>query len=93
MVVYRFTPVDIDHCECDITWLVNGDAKEGEDYEKARLTWLWDITTLADKRIIEDNARGVLSRYYEPGPLSKMEAYTWKFISWYLRAIRWADPA
>jgi Rieske 2Fe-2S family protein len=88
VVIYRFTPLSMDQCECDITWLVNGDAEEGKDYDKARLTWLWDVTTLADKRIIEHNARGVKSRYYEPGPYSMMEEYTWKFNAWYLAAIR-----
>ncbi len=88
VVIYRFTPVSLGKSECDITWLVNADAEEGRDYDKARLTWLWDITTLADKRIIEYNAEGVNSRFYKPGPYSKMEEYTWKFMSWYLQAIR-----
>jgi len=88
VVIYRFTPVSVGESECDITWLVNGDAEEGKDYDKGRLTWLWDVTTQADKRIIEHNAEGVNSRYYEPGPYSKMEEYTWKFTSWYLQAIR-----
>ena len=88
VVIYRFTPVSLDKSECDITWLVNGDAEECKDYDKAALTWLWDVTTLADKRIIEYNAEGVKSRFYEPGPYSKMEEYTWKFMSWYLQAIR-----
>jgi Rieske 2Fe-2S family protein len=88
VVIYRFTPVSLNQSECDITWLVNGDAEEGKDYDKARLTWLWDVTTAADKRIIEYNAEGVNSRFYEPGPYSKMEEFTWKFMSWYLQAIR-----
>jgi len=88
VVIYRFTPLSVDHSECDITWLVRGDAEEGADYDKAALTWLWDITTLADKRIIECNSDGVKSRFYTPGPYSKMEENTWKFISWYLAAIR-----
>jgi len=88
VVIYRFTPVSLHESECDITWLVNGDAVEGEDYDKARLVWLWDITTVADKRIIENNAAGVNSRYYVPGPLSNMEDYTWKYMSWYLNAIK-----
>ena len=88
VVIYRFTPVSLGKSECDISWLVNGDAEEGKDYDKKRLTWLWDVTTLADKRIIEYNSEGVSSRYYEPGPYSEMEEYTWKFKSWYLRAIR-----
>lgn len=88
VVIYRFTPVSINQSECDITWLVRGDAQEGKDYVKKDLTWLWDITTVADKRIIENNAAGVNSRFYEPGPYSAMEVYTWKFMSWYLQAIK-----
>ena len=88
VVIYRFTPVSVNRSECNISWLINGDAEEGRDYDKARLTWLWDVTTLADKRIIEYNAEGVNSRYYEPGPYSDMEEYTWKFMSWYLQAIK-----
>ena len=30
IVIYRFTPVSLDKSECDITWLVNGDAVEGQ---------------------------------------------------------------
>lgn len=88
VVIYRFTPVSLDKSECDITWLVNGDAEEGKDYDKDKLIWLWDVTTDADKRIIENNAKGVNSRYYVPGPLSQMEDYTWKFMSWYLQTIK-----
>ncbi len=88
VVIYRFTPVSLHKSECDISWLVNGDAVEGEDFDKDRLVWLWDVTTAADKRIIEYNAEGVSSRYYEPGPLSEMEDYTWKYLSWYLQTIR-----
>jgi len=88
IVLYRFTPVSLDRSECDITWLVNGDAEEGRDYDKAKLTWLWDVTTVADKRIIEYNAAGVNSRYYQPGQLSVMEDFLGSFISWYLDTIR-----
>lgn len=88
VVIYRFTPVSLHESECDITWLVTGDAEEGKDYNKDELIWLWDVTTDADKRIIENNAKGVNSRYYVPGPLSQMEDYTWTFMSWYLQAIK-----
>ncbi len=87
-VLYRFTPVTINTSECDITWLVRGDAVEGRDYDRDRLTWLWDITTLADKAIIEHNQQGVNSRYYVPGPLSSMENFAWSFLSWYLETMR-----
>jgi Rieske 2Fe-2S family protein len=91
VVVYRFTPLSVDRAECDITWLVNGDAEEGRDYDRDQLTWLWDVTTHADKTIIERNQEGVNSRYYSPGPLSTWEGYTWKFLSWYLDIMRRRD--
>ena len=88
VVIYRFTPVSLQVSECDITWLVNGDAVEGKDYDRHQLIWLWDVTTAADKRIIEYNSEGVNSRYYQPGPLSAMEVFTGEFQRWYLQAIK-----
>jgi Rieske 2Fe-2S family protein len=87
VVIYRFTPVSIDRTDCDITWLVRGDAEEGVDYTRERVTWLWDVTTHQDKQITEHNAKGVQSRFYVPGPLSSMENYEWKFLEWYLQTI------
>jgi Rieske 2Fe-2S family protein len=88
VVIYRFTPLTLDTADCDITWLVRADAEEGKDYDRDRLTWLWDVTTHADKAIIERNQQGVNSRFYVPGPLSTWEDYTWKFLSWYLETLR-----
>lgn len=87
VVIYRFIPLTADTSECDITWLVNGDAVDGIDYDKSRVTWLWDVTTEADKFIIEHNQQGVNSRYYEPGPYSEMEEFTDRFVSWYLECV------
>jgi Rieske 2Fe-2S family protein len=88
VVIYRFTPLTVDTADCDITWLVRDDAEEGKDYDIKKLTWLWDVTTHADKTIIERNQQGVNSRYYVPGPLSNWEDYTWKFLSWYIHAMK-----
>ena len=87
-VIYRFTPTGPDASECDISWLVRGDAEEGRDYDREKLVWLWDVTTKADKTIIERNQQGVNSRYYRSGPLSEMEVFTWDFLSWYLQTFR-----
>ena len=87
--MYRFTPRGLRDTDCEITWLVNGDAVEGKDYRLEDLTWLWDVTTIADKAIIERNQAGVDSRYYEPGPLSpSMELFTQQFLDWYVAAMR-----
>jgi Rieske 2Fe-2S family protein len=71
----------------EIIWLVDENAREGEDYDLARLTWLWDVTSIADKTIIDHNQRGVNSHYYEPGPYLPMEAQTQAFVEWYLGEI------
>lgn len=92
-VIYRFTPLTINTADCDITWLVRGDAEEGKDYDKNKLIWLWDVTTQADKTIIERNQQGVNSRYYVPGPLSTMEDYTGNFLSWYLETLKRSSRA
>jgi phenylpropionate dioxygenase-like ring-hydroxylating dioxygenase large terminal subunit len=84
VVVYVFKPTGPDTSSCDIYWLVRSDAEEGEDYELERLTWLWDVTTHADERIIVDNQKGINSRKYQPGPLSSMEYMVDRMITWYL---------
>ena len=91
VVLYRFTPRGIRNTDCEITWLVNGSAVEGKDYDRAQLTWLWDVTTIADKQIIERNQLGVESRFYEPGPLSTMEEFAGMFMRWYVATMRAAE--
>jgi phenylpropionate dioxygenase-like ring-hydroxylating dioxygenase large terminal subunit len=88
VVLYRFTPRGLRSTDCEITWLVNESAQEGRDYDRASLTWLWDVTTLADKEIIERNQQGVDSRFYEPGPLSPMEDFTRRFLEWYVSTMK-----
>jgi phenylpropionate dioxygenase-like ring-hydroxylating dioxygenase large terminal subunit len=87
VVLYRFTPRALHSTDCEITWLVNESAMEGRDYDRAKLTWLWDVTTIADKEIIERNQAGVDSRFYAPGPLSPMERFTRQFLQWYVAII------
>ncbi len=89
VVLYRFTPRGLHLTDCEITWLVNENAVEGKDYDLANLIWLWDVTTIADKAIIERNQAGVDSRYYVPGPLSpSMEPFTQQFLNWYVAAMQ-----
>ena len=87
VVCYVFTPVDHRNSRCEIYWLVRGDAVEGEDYETEELTWLWDVTTEADKTIIVNNWRGVRSRYYTPGPFSGMERAERIYVEWILQEL------
>jgi Rieske 2Fe-2S family protein len=87
VVCYVFTPVDMHNSRCEIYWLVRGDAVEGKDYDRNELTWLWDVTTRADATIIENNARGVRSKYYEPGPFSRFEKAENVYIEWILQEL------
>ena len=87
LVAYVFSPVDRENCTCKIFWLVRGDAIEGSDYNVDELTWLWDITTQADEKIIVNNWKGVCSRYYKPGPFSKMETMEQRYIDWLVQQL------
>ena len=88
VVGYVFTPVDQNNCQCEIYWMVRGDAKEGKDYDRDELMWLWDITTQADEKIIVDNWKGINSRYYRPGRFSGMEQMEQRWIEWILHELR-----
>lgn len=87
VVVYVFTPTGHETSQCDLYWLVRGDAIEGKDYNVEDLTWLWHVTILADERIITDNQNGINSKMYEPGPLAKMEYIIDRYADWYLDAL------
>jgi len=84
VVIYHFKPLTLDTADCEITWLVNERAEEGKDYSLKELIWLWDVTTIADKCIIENNQKGVNSRFYQPGPFTKMEEFEQGFVDWYV---------
>ncbi len=87
VVGYVFSPVDQENCECKVFWLVRRDAVEGKDYDRDAVMWLWDVTTYADEKIIVNNWRGVVSRYYAPGPFSEMERLERRFTEWILQEL------
>jgi phenylpropionate dioxygenase-like ring-hydroxylating dioxygenase large terminal subunit len=88
VVGYVFTPVDQNNTNCEVYWMVRNDAEEGKDYILNDLTWLWDVTTEADKEIIVNNSRGVRSKYYEPGPFSGMEDWASSHVEWILSELQ-----
>jgi len=83
-MIYRFIPRSVDLTEMEVLWLVDAKAEAGRDYDVERLSWLWTVTSVEDKQIIERNQEGVNSRYYEPGPYSLQEEYAGRFVAWYL---------
>jgi Rieske 2Fe-2S family protein len=87
-LIYRFIPNTVQSTDMEVIWLVRANARAGVDYDLARLTWLWKVTSLADKRIIELNQQGVNSRFYEPGPYTPMEQPTRRFVEWILSELQ-----
>ncbi|MBN33321.1 MAG: (2Fe-2S)-binding protein [Rhodospirillaceae bacterium] len=82
--LFRFTPVSEKHTEVVVTWLVREDAEEGRDYDIDKVIWMWDVTTIEDTKIINDNQLGVNSRRYRPGRYSEREYGTRNFVAWYV---------
>jgi len=86
-MMYLFRPVGPQRTVMEVVWLVKADAREGSDYDLERLKWMWHVTSIADKRIIDQNQQGVNSRHYVPGPYGPMEGQTRAFTTWYLEQI------
>lgn len=86
-LMYLFIPTGPQGAKMELVWLVAKDAREGIDYDLEKLTWLWDVTSAADKLIIDQNQQGVNSRYYNPNAYGPMESSTRSFVEWYLQEI------
>jgi len=92
-VLIRFTPRDAINTDVEFMWFVAPDAQEGIDYEVEKLTQVWDVTTMEDKTITEDNQAGVLDGAYEPGPFSLLEGRLAMIKRWYLEHLEEGEPA
>lgn len=87
LVSYRFIPRSLQTTDIQVVWMVHEDAVEDKDYSLNNLTWLWDVTSKDDERIIRHNQAGVNSQHYEAGPLSTMEWGIDDFYKNYFRMI------
>ena len=84
-MLFRFTPRGPMQTDVDVTWLVDGAARE---FDLEKMTWGWHTTTMQDKQITEDNQTGVLSSRYQPGRYSTQERALITFQNWYLRHLK-----
>ncbi len=83
-VTFRMLPLSATETAVTTKWLVHRDAVEGVDYDLTALTDVWTKTNDQDRRIVEENARGILSPAYEPGPYSERdEGGVIQFVEWY----------
>ena len=83
-VTFRVLPLSATETALTTKWLVHKDAVEGVDYDLEELVHVWKETDDQDRRIVEENARGIRSPAYEPGPYSEVhEGGTVQFVDWY----------
>ncbi|RJE84980.1 aromatic ring-hydroxylating oxygenase subunit alpha [Paracoccus onubensis] len=89
VITFRMMPVGPQETEVTTTWLVHKDAVEGVDYDVERLTKVWIATNDEDRRIVEENQRGVNTPGYRPGPYSPVhELGVNQFVDWYCNRMR-----
>lgn len=87
-VLIRMLPIGPQETLVTTKFLVDRDAREGIDYDVARLTHVWNETNNQDKALVERNQLGVRSPAYRPGPYSQeLEAGIIKFVEWYARKL------
>ena len=83
-VTFRVMPLGPNRTAVTTKWLVHKDAVEGVDYDLENLTHVWNHTNDQDRQIVEENARGIESPAYEPGPYSELhEGGVIQFVEWY----------
>ena len=94
-IVFRVMPVGPMRTQVTTNWLVHKDAVEGVDYDVQKLTEVWLATNDEDRRVVEENQKGILSPAYEPGPYSpSQEEGVIHFTDWYCNTIAGRlDPA
>lgn len=86
LTMFQMIPRNANETDVILTWLVDKDAEASVDVDK--ISWMWDVTTVQDKKITEDNADGIASRAYRPGPYTPLESQTAFFIETYLSQMR-----
>ncbi|MET0747934.1 MAG: aromatic ring-hydroxylating dioxygenase subunit alpha, partial [Rhizobium sp.] len=83
-ISFRVLPLNAEETAVTTKWLVHKDAVEGVDYNLEELTHVWTETNDQDRRIVEENAFGIHSPAYEPGPYSELhEGGVAQFVEWY----------
>lgn len=83
-VTFRVLPISATETAVTTKWLVHKDAVEGVDYDLAELAHVWTETNDQDRRIVEENAFGITSPAYRPGPYSEEhEGGVMQFVEWY----------
>ncbi|ANF57431.1 aromatic ring-hydroxylating oxygenase subunit alpha [Halotalea alkalilenta] len=84
LINFTVWPLSAQRTKVITKWIVHKDAVEGVDYDVARLRQVWDATNDQDRRLAEENQRGINSLAYQPGPYSKTYEFgVIDFLDWY----------
>ena len=87
-ISFRVLPISAEETLVTTKWLVHKDAVEGVDYDLDELTHVWIQTNDQDRQIVEENAVGIRSPAYQPGPYSvEHEGGVMQFLEWYTNTI------
>jgi Rieske 2Fe-2S family protein len=85
VVTTRLLPAGLHRTAVRVTWLVDQNAIEGEDYRLEDIMPFWQMTSEQDWALCEQAQRGISSSRYLPGPLSTYKEYNVDaFIQWCL---------
>lgn len=88
-IVFRVLPISAQESMVTTKWFVHKDAIEGVDYDPENLRRVWDATNEQDRRLGEENQRGINSLSYQPGPYSQTYEFgVIDFINWYSERIQ-----
>jgi glycine betaine catabolism A len=81
----RVTPINAETTELQANWLVRGDAVDGKHYDTEAVIAFSKLVNDEDEGIIINQALGVASSRYQPGPLSPVkEELVDHFLDWYM---------
>ncbi|MGP8308003.1 aromatic ring-hydroxylating oxygenase subunit alpha [Vibrio sp. YIC-376] len=88
-IVFRVLPISAQESMVTTKWFVHKDAIEGVDYDPETLRRVWDATNEQDRRLGEENQRGINSLSYQPGPYSQTYEFgVIDFINWYADRVK-----
>ncbi len=84
----RVTPIDASTTRIQADWLVDEAAQAGIDYDVARVVEFSKRVNDEDHVILADQASGVASSRYRPGPYAPVkEALAEHFVAWYIEQL------
>lgn len=87
-ISFRVLPIGPEETMVTTKWLVHKDAVEGVDYDLEELRHVWVQTNDQDRQIVEENAIGIRSPAYQPGPYSvEHEGGVMQFLEWYQNTV------